>query len=92
MTEGDFDFVIDDFKRETLRAAFQLLTDRCLWQWLREFEPGPSDFSKSTDIQMTALRSYFFYDLIAEHGINQALRHMQYIAQHGWSKYRIHYK
>ncbi len=89
-TPGDFSFISDYMTRMAIEDGYKALTISEQWAWLSGFNPNPQEsFMLCTAPELTEIQAKMTVD---HSGASFAItmRHLAYIAKHGWDAYVNH--
>ncbi len=89
--DGQFDFIKCSSTKNAYRDAYQAISRCELWDWLSRFEPGEHGFMYGEKpAELMRIDAIIFSGPISHSGASYGItmRNMQYIAKHGYAKYR----
>lgn len=87
---GDFSNQKDDFMRQELTNAYQVITDLNSWEFMKKRPPQDSGYMFWNNASIMEIkkeidkRSGFIH---SGNSLAYVLRHMHYIAENGWTMY-----
>lgn len=86
---GDFSFLKSLNSIEMLTDAYKAVSQTESWDIIKQ-EPGPGGFMFSQNSWMQPINAALKYSGHSGGSYGMTMRHMQYIAQYGWTAYCDH--